>query len=54
MDPLTQGAAFWAEASGTGSWGRYRKGQNRAGCAHKSSVMKGPWTASEIVSLLGH
>lgn len=52
MDALIQGAAFWAEAAGADVV--YRNGQSRAGHAHKSSIMKGPWTGSEILSLLGH
>lgn len=51
MDPLTQGATFWAEAGATDVC---TKGQNRVGWAHKSIVVKGPWTGSEILSLLGH
>lgn len=45
MGPLTQGATFWAGTSGTKG---HRKGPNRAGSAHKSSVMKGVWAGSEI------
>ena len=38
VGPLTQGATSWA---GAGRMKGHRKGQNRTGYAHKSSVMKG-------------
>lgn len=50
-DPLTQEATFWAGAGGTKG---HRKGSYRAGSAHKSSIMKGVWTGSEISPFLGH
>lgn len=38
MGPLTQGATSW---EGAGGMKGHSKGQNRAGYAHESSVMKG-------------
>lgn len=37
VGPLTQGATFWAGAGGTKG---HRKGSNRGGSEHKSSIMK--------------
>lgn len=40
--------------AGAGRMKGHRKGQNKAGYAHKSSVMKGLWAGYEILPFLGH